>query len=175
MTNKDTIEWLMVVKDKFIPKDDDWYDEKYREAIDKAIKALEQEPKETWSIKDVATTFERHGLMTEQESCEDCISRAELLKAVDTWDKFGCDADTKLVPIKDCYVPYIHYDDVVKAIKGMPSIQTKTDVLDKIRAEIEQEYNRLSATRADETLEVGECLGLKMSLKIINKYTEEKE
>ena len=57
---------------------------------------------------------------------EDCISRAELLKAVDTWDKFGCDADTKLVPIKDCYVPYIHYDDVVKAIKGMPSIQPKT-------------------------------------------------
>ena len=43
MTNKDTIEWLMVVKDKFIPKDDDWYDEKYREAIDKAIIALEQD------------------------------------------------------------------------------------------------------------------------------------
>lgn len=56
----------------------------------------------------------------------DCISRAELLKAVDTWDKFGCDADSKLVPYKDCYVAYIHYDDVVKAIKGMPSIQPKT-------------------------------------------------
>lgn len=46
-------------------------------------------------------------------------------------------------------------------------------VLDKIRAEIEEEYNRLSATRADETLELGECLGLKMSLKIIDKYIEE--
>lgn len=57
---------------------------------------------------------------------EDCISRAELLKAVDTWDRFGCDAgSSKLVPIKDCYVPYIHYDDVVKAIKGMPSVQPK--------------------------------------------------
>ena len=43
-------------------------------------------------------------------------------------------------------------------------------VLDQIRAEIEQEYNRLSATRTDETLELGECLGLKMSLKIIGKY-----
>jgi hypothetical protein len=43
-------------------------------------------------------------------------------------------------------------------------------ILDKIRAEIEQEYNRLRATRADETLELGECLGLKMSLKIIDKY-----
>lgn len=48
-------------------------------------------------------------------------------------------------------------------------------VLDKIRAEIEQEYNRLSAIRADETLELGECLGLKMSLKIINKYRKEQE
>ena len=34
MTNKDTIEWLMVVKDKFIPKDDDWYDEKYDRIVD---------------------------------------------------------------------------------------------------------------------------------------------
>lgn len=48
-------------------------------------------------------------------------------------------------------------------------------VLDKIRAEIEQEYNRLSATRADETLELGECLGLKMALKIINKHRAESE
>ncbi len=47
------------------------------------------------------------------------------------------------------------------------------EVLDEIRAEIEQEYNRLSATRADETLELGECLGLKMSLKIIDKYKAE--
>lgn len=48
-------------------------------------------------------------------------------------------------------------------------------ILDQIRAEIEQEYNRLSATRADETLELGECLGLKMSLKIIDKYKKESE
>ena len=49
------------------------------------------------------------------------------------------------------------------------------DVFDKIRAEIEKEYNRLSATRTDETLELGECLGLKMSLKIIDKYKKESE
>lgn len=48
--------------------------------------------------------------------------------------------------------------------------EDKVKVLDKIRAEIEQEYKRLGATRADETLELGECLGLKMSLKIIDKY-----
>lgn len=48
-------------------------------------------------------------------------------------------------------------------------------VIDDIRAEIEQEYNRLRVTRADETLELGECLGLKMSLKIIGKYKAESE
>jgi len=71
------------------------------EALDLAIKALDQEP------------------------CEDAISRDELLKAIDTWDKFGCDADTKLVPYQDYYIPYIHYDDVVKCIKGMPSVTPK--------------------------------------------------
>ena len=47
----------------------------------------------------------------------------------------------------------------------------QNEVLGKIKEEIEQEYNRLNATRADETLELGECLGLKMSLKIIGKYS----
>lgn len=51
------------------------------------------------------------------------IDADELLTAVDTWDKFGCDEHTKLVPVKDCYVPYVHYDDVVKAIKGAPTVQ----------------------------------------------------
>ena len=64
--------------------------------------------------------------MMEQEPCEDVISRDELLKAIDTWDKFGCDADTKLVPYQDHYIPYIHYDDVVKCIKGMPSVTPKS-------------------------------------------------
>ena len=45
----------------------------------------------------------------EQESCDDAISRDELLKAIDTWDKFGCDVNTKLVPYQDHYIPYIHY------------------------------------------------------------------
>lgn len=59
----------------------------------------------------------------EQEPCDNVVSRAELLKAIDTWDKFGCNADTKLVPYQDHYIPYIHYDDVVKCIKGMPSVR----------------------------------------------------
>ena len=60
--------------------------------------------------------------------------------------------------------------ETVESIWGKPPY---TELLDKIRTEIEQEYNRLGATRADETLELGECLGLKMSLKIIDKYRKE--
>lgn len=60
-----------------------------------------------------------------------------------------------------------------ESFKKMKRLEDEiNDVLDKIRAEIEQEYNCLSATRADETLELGECLGLKRALKIIGKYKE---
>ena len=61
-----------------------------------------------------------------QEPCEDAISREELLKAINTWDKFGYTETGCFVrEPKGDYVPYIHYDDVVKAIKGMPSVQPK--------------------------------------------------
>ena len=53
------------------------------------------------------------------------IDGDELLKAMDTWDKFGVDANTKVVPVKDCYVPYVHYDDMIKAVKGMPTVELK--------------------------------------------------
>lgn len=78
-------------------------------------------------------------------------------------------------------------DILVKAIKNGIPHETVTEfadrcrecgrerVLDKIRAEIKQEYYHLSVTRADETLELGECLGLKMSLKIIDKYKKRGE
>lgn len=101
--------------------------------------------------------------------CEDCISRAELLKAIDTWDKFGCDANTKLVPYQDHYVPYIHYDDVVKCIKGMPSVTPKAEqkaILDKIRAEIKEE-RRGYPPSADEYKTINKVL------QILDKYKAE--
>ena len=55
----------------------------------------------------------------------DCIDRAELLKAMDTWDKFGYSARYGLERLdKDDkgYVPYVHYDDMVICVKGMPSV-----------------------------------------------------
>ena len=97
MTNKEAISYFK----RSIAIGNTYDERQHNEALDMAIKALEQEP------------------------CEDVISRDELLKAIDTWDKFGCDADTKLVPHQGHYISYIHYDDVVKCIKGMPSVTPK--------------------------------------------------
>ena len=59
--------------------------------------------------------------------CDDAISRDELLKAIDTWDKFGYTETGCFVrEPKGDYVPYIHYDDVIKSIKGMPSVTQKS-------------------------------------------------
>lgn len=53
------------------------------EYTDEIIEALEQEPKtDTWSIKDVADTLAKHGLIEEQEPCEDCISRQEVIDTI---------------------------------------------------------------------------------------------
>lgn len=62
---------------------------------------------------------------------DDTISRQAALDEMDTWDKFGCDPDGKLVRYDDDnhYVPYVHYDDMVHAIKHLPSAQlTPCDV-----------------------------------------------
>lgn len=55
------------------------------------------------------------------------IDADELLKAMDTWDKFGVDANANVVPIiyyfhKNCYVPYVHYEDMIKSVSNAPTI-----------------------------------------------------
>lgn len=56
----------------------------------------------------------------------DLIDRKELLKAIDTWDKFGVDDTNSLFRLDNLslphYVPYIHYDDMVKSVKGAETI-----------------------------------------------------
>lgn len=79
-------------------------------------------PPANWSDEDLYLIGKAVEQTTMNELVVDCIDRAELLKAVDTWDKFGCDANTKLVRYQDHYIPYIHYDDVIKCIKSMPSV-----------------------------------------------------
>jgi len=55
------------------------------------------------------------------------IDQAELLKNMDTWDKFGNDPNEGLIPLRtpalqDRYVPYVKYDDMVHCVEGMPSV-----------------------------------------------------
>lgn len=73
--------------------------------------------------------------LREQEPCENAISRDELLKAMDTWDKFGYTETGCFVrePKNDC-VKYIHYDDVIKCIKGMPPVTPQQSCEDIAKA-----------------------------------------
>ena len=57
----------------------------------------------------------------------DCVNRVELLKAMDTWDKFGDDPNKGLIPLmtpalQDRYVAYVKYDDMVNCVKSMPLV-----------------------------------------------------
>lgn len=64
----------------------------------------------------------------------DTISRQAALQAMDTWDKFGCGPDGKLVRYDDDnhYVPYVHYDDMVHTIKHLPPAQPDFNMVEKI-------------------------------------------
>lgn len=53
----------------------------------------------------------------------DLIDRQETIQAIQTWDKFGCDERSRLVPWRDGLVPYVHLEDVVFAISNMPSAE----------------------------------------------------
>lgn len=64
---------------------------------------------------------------TNNDLAVDCICRAKLLKAMDTWDKFGNDPNEGLIPLRtpalqDRYVLYVKYDDMVNCVKGMPPV-----------------------------------------------------
>lgn len=58
----------------------------------------------------------------------DLISREALKKAIETYDKFAYLPNGKLCPCRDLvelemYVPYIHFDDVIKAIDNAPTVK----------------------------------------------------
>ena len=59
------------------------------------------------------------------------IERNEVLKAMDTWDKFGYTHTGAFIrnPYTDDYVPYVHYEDMVKCISNMPA----ADVVEVVR------------------------------------------
>lgn len=101
------------------------------------------------------------GIPLEQEPCTDAISREELLKAIDTWDKFGYTETGCFVrEPKGDYVPYIHYDDVIKSIKGMPPVTPQyTD------AEI-QKMQELEQAEIQKAYEIGKAEGSEVLDKI---------
>ena len=72
------------------------------------------------------------------EPCEDCISRAEAIKALEY--NLSVEADGGLDKYRTVIKDLLNaiYNTQKKAIEDLPSIQPKpkTDVLDKIRAEI---------------------------------------
>lgn len=68
----------------------------------------------------------------------DYIKRDDTLKAMDTWDKFGCDEHGRLVPYTEEYVPYVKFDDMMKAVEGQPS----ADVVEVVRCKDCKWFNR---------------------------------
>lgn len=96
---------------------------------EKAIEILKEIIDEGWLISDfekcvAIDACEMAIEALEQEPCEDCVSRQVVMEY-----------------IKNCTID-LGYENgtnmVLDVISNMPSIQPKTDVLDKIRAEIEE-------------------------------------
>lgn len=107
-----------------------------------------------WADKD------ERNLREKQEPCEDCISRQSVLDLVVANHR----------EINELNV--VMYSPLYKDIKELPSVNSLTDVLDKIRAEIEaiaingQVDAYTMFTRAGEQIK-------KMALDIIDKYRKE--
>ena len=109
-------------------------DEQHYKAKQMAIQALSQEPTIYPPCEDCRKKMDEirraYDRLSEQEPCADAIDREELLKAISTWDRFGVDDTNSLFRLDNLslpyYVPYIHYDDVIECIKGMPSVTQKS-------------------------------------------------
>ena len=139
MTNAEAIITLNSLKQYYNDKNEDSYvgfDNDDNEALDLAIQVLEQQPCKDCRIckrwNECPCGKEGHekgtsigysiGECKDYEPCEDCISRADILDAIETWDKFGVNAEQKLIRWQDHYVPYVHLDDVRNAIANMSSV-----------------------------------------------------
>ena len=151
-----------------IEGDDCYTIAEYQEAKAMAIKALEQI--EIWN----ATTKDRQIIAPkgtfrkiwedEQQPSDDCISREALLNSIEepmNWT----DSEAEIQEQKD-------YENFVALVKSMPSVTHKTDVLDKIRAEIDQkQYDFMDDKDYDE----GIRFGLMLAYQIIDKYKAKRE
>lgn len=93
------------------------------------------------------------------EPCEDCISRRAVMDAM--YELCG-EGSLKDNPWRD----NPHIDSIIYAIEHLPSVTSKqTDALDKIRAEIKEQYGGCGLIND----------GLDIALSIIDKYLAESE
>ena len=89
-------------------------DEEYYEIIKHDVKVNHNDFKPYEIIANGTPLPKGHGRL---------IDADELLKAMDTWDKFGYIETGCFVrePGND-YASYVHYEDMVKAVSGTPTI-----------------------------------------------------
>ena len=101
----------------------------------------------------------------------DSISRSELLNAMNTWDKFGCDCHSGLVRIDNTnneeYVPFVHYEDMVNCVKNMPTAYS----VDKVVEELEKESKRWedSGKEYEDKCEIAVGTGLRYAIEIVKQ------
>ena len=72
---------------------------------------------------------------------DDLISRHAALYAIDTWPKYGFDPDNGLVQLDNydtLHVPYVRYEDIVHALKHLPSAQPLVKCVAKVTMTDEQ-------------------------------------
>ena len=83
----------------------------------------------------------------------DLISRSELINAMNTCDKFGCNEHGRLVRLDSTnneeYVPYVHYEDMVNCVKNMPTAYSVDKVVEELE-EMKMRYFLTIANTGDE-------------------------
>lgn len=105
----------------------------------------------------------------------DLISRSELLKAMNTWDKFGCDCHRGFVRIDSTnneeYVPFVHYEDIVKCVNDMQtaySINKVVEELEKKKEEVQRMRNTCIALSDLEVCDI-ENVTYKRAIEIVKQ------
>ena len=95
----------------------------------------------------------------EQEPCEDCISRQAVINGIDNYIE-----KVQSTGAKD---DFISFEELV--VKALPPVTSQEPIIDKIRNEINEQYDRVHPYN----LSCAE--GLEMALEIIDKYKAESE
>ena len=60
---------------------------------------------------------------------------------MDTLDKFGYDEHNRLIKIdrtNEEYVPYVHYEDMVKCVNDMPTAYSVDKVVEELESELKK-------------------------------------